>query len=176
MGHNVEIKARARDYEAIRKKMAGMTDAPPVHLDQEDTFFNAPSGRLKLRIANGQGELITYERPDTPGPKHADYFVYPVVNADGLKRILTRSLGVRGAITKQRLLFLKGTTRLHLDRVERLGDFVEIEIVIDNTESVEAGRGEAEALMAELGIDTGDLIETAYIDLLHDTGSKPGSS
>jgi predicted adenylyl cyclase CyaB len=173
MGHNIEFKARIADFDALRRKAESWTAEPPTVFEQEDTFFNSPSGRLKLRIAGGSGELITYERPDTPGPKHADYFVYPVVNAEGLKRILARSLGVRGVVRKMRHLFLKGATRLHLDRVEGLGDFMEIEVVLESADSLEEGRREAQALMTEFGIHHDDLIDNAYIDLLRDTGAEP---
>jgi adenylate cyclase class IV len=70
MPRNVEIKARVRDLEAVRQRAEALSDAPAVVLEQEDTFFSAPEGRLKMRVfPDGKGELIAYRRPDVTGPK-----------------------------------------------------------------------------------------------------------
>jgi predicted adenylyl cyclase CyaB len=72
-------------------------------------------------------------------------------------------------VRKQRQLFLVGRTRVHLDRVESLGDFLELEVVLREGESTKAGVAEAQALMAQLGIAAGQLIQSAYVDLLRAT-------
>jgi predicted adenylyl cyclase CyaB len=69
-------------------------------------------------------------------------------------------------VRKQRTLFLIGRTRLHLDQVEELGDFLELEVPLANGEPAEAGVREAEQIMQELGVAPAQLIESAYIDLL----------
>jgi predicted adenylyl cyclase CyaB len=74
--------------------------------------------------------------------------------------------GEIGRVRKRRILYLAGRTRIHLDRVEGLGDFLELEVVLVDGEPVEAGVREAQVLMARLGIDTSQLIERAYVDLL----------
>ena len=80
--------------------------------------------------------------------------------------MLAASLGVRGVVRKQRLLYLVGNTRIHLDQVEGLGDFLEFEVVLSENDTLEQGQSIATELMTKLGIEAADLIEGAYIDLL----------
>ncbi len=87
MPRNVEIKARVRDMNAVRVRAAALSDAPAVVLEQEDTFFNVPDGRLKLRVfPDGKGELIAYRRPDSVGPKTSEYFVYRTPHPERFER------------------------------------------------------------------------------------------
>jgi adenylate cyclase class IV len=69
-------------------------------------------------------------------------------------------------VRKRRTLFLAGRTRIHLDRVEELGDFLELEVVLDESEPAEGGVEEAHRLMDALGIDLSRLVAGAYVDLL----------
>jgi len=165
---NVEIKAAVGDPAALRTRVQALAEGGPVVLDQEDTFFHCPHGRLKLRrFAHAeQAELIAYERPDASGPKPSQYVVTPTRDPDSLSRALSMTLGIRGVVRKRRILFIVGQTRVHLDHVERLGDFVELEVVLSDKQDAQDGAAIARRLMAELGIAEGQLIQPAYIDLL----------
>lgn len=166
MKRNVEIKASVTDLTAIEERAAKLADQGPMVLEQEDAFFHCPRGRLKLRRLPGRAELIAYERPDAAGPKQSRYVVHPTSDPDGLQSALTLALGVRGVVRKRRTLYLVGPTRVHLDRVEGLGDFVELEVVLAEGQDPGEGFAAAQHLMAELGISKDQLIEGAYIDLL----------
>ena len=85
---------------------------------------------------------------------------------DDLRRVLEQALGAAGRVRKERTLYLIGRTRVHLDRVEGLGDFVELEVVLAEGEAEASGLAEARRLMAALGIDETALIAGAYVDLL----------
>jgi predicted adenylyl cyclase CyaB len=74
--------------------------------------------------------------------------------------------GQVGRVRKYRTLFLVGRTRVHLDRVEDLGHFLELEVMLVDDESPEQGIREASDLMDRLGIQPDQLIEGAYLDLL----------
>ena len=174
MGRNVEIKARVRDPLAIRRAAEQLADDGPHELIQEDTFFPCPDARLKLRkLGEEIGELIWYSRPDAEGPKESRYERYPTEAPDHLRDVLARALGVRGVVRKRRLLLMAGRTRIHLDAVEGLGDFMELEVVLTGGETLQDGEREARALMQQLGIEESDLIEGAYIDLLHPPPPPP---
>jgi adenylate cyclase len=139
-----------------------------MELEQEDTFFACPRGRLKLRRFGGcaQAELIYYERPESPGPKESRYIVHPTADADGLREVLAAAFDVRGVVRKRRMVYLVGPTRVHLDQVEGLGEFVELEVVLQPQQDSAEGIGIAHELMAKLGISANQLIDRAYIDLL----------
>ncbi|HEY6927368.1 MAG TPA: class IV adenylate cyclase [Steroidobacteraceae bacterium] len=167
MARNIEIKARISDSAAIRERVAALANEGPTGIAQEDTFFNCPSGRLKLRaFSNTQGELIFYRRSDQQGPKESFYVRTPTAEPEKLRQTLALAYGETGRVRKHRILFLVGRTRVHLDEVENLGNFLELEVVLGEGEPAEAGGREAEDLMSRLGIKASQLVDRAYIDLL----------
>ena len=164
---NIEIKARVADLAAVEARAAAIADSGPVDIAQDDTFFACPRGRLKLReLAPGQGQLIHYHRPDQGGPKLSDYVIAPTSDPAALREALTRAYGVAGRVRKHRRLYLAGRTRIHLDRVEGLGDFMELEVVLRAGEDTAGGEAEARRVMQALGVGEADLIEGAYVDLM----------
>ena len=167
MPSNIEIKARVSDPEAILAKARKLAGDEPEIILQTDTFFHAETGRLKIReFADGTGELISYHRPDAEGPKTSSYGIAPTNDAGVLKDVLAAALPVRGVVKKKRLLFLAGRTRIHLDEVEGLGSFMELEVVLAEDDDPMDGEKEAADLMKKLGIKPEDLVSGAYIDLL----------
>jgi adenylate cyclase len=166
LGRNVEIKARAVDPVAQRGKAEAVADHGPEILEQEDTFFRCPEGRLKLRrLSPVEGELIFYRRPDGLEPTESRYEIHRTSEPEGLKAVLARSLGVLGVVRKTRTLFLAGPTRIHLDAVEGLGEFIELEVVLEPRQDRAEGIKTARRLMERLGIRQEDLVARAYIDL-----------
>ena len=164
---NVEIKAHVEDLDALRERVRALAGGDASVLRQEDTFFLVPSGRLKLRVIDGeQGELIYYDRGDEPGPTPSEYLISPVADPEALKSVLTAAFGVRGIVRKTRELFIVGRTRVHLDDVEGLGAYMELEVVLEPQESPERGCAEAQELLEALLIQPGDLADRAYIDLV----------
>ncbi|EMP29392.1 hypothetical protein UY3_13500 [Chelonia mydas] len=120
---------------------------------------------------DGQGQLIFYERPDSEGPKLSHYSISPTADPAGLVAVLSEALGVQGVVKKERRLYMVGQTRVHLDRVEGLGDFLELEVVLSEQQSPEDGERVARRLMEELGVQEEDLVAGAYLDLLLAGGS-----
>ena len=167
MPRNVEIKARLTSVAAVLPAAAAIATEGPTEIAQDDTFFPCATGRLKLRaFSSARGELIYYRRPDQQGPKESFYLVSPTTAPDALRESLTLAYGQTGRVIKQRTLYLAGRTRIHLHRVEGLGDFLELEVVLADDESTEAGVREAHAVMAKLGEEPSQLIDGAYLDLL----------
>lgn len=167
MPSNIEIKARVWKLKEIRRRAEEVSDLPVEVIPQEDIFFNTQQGRLKLRIlGEDQGQLIYYTRPDQEGPKRSDYHISHTTNPASLKRVLEFACGIRGIVRKTRYLYLVGQTRIHLDDVEGLGQFLELEVVMHEGQSDGDGQAIAEGLMASLGIEKSDLLEGAYMDLL----------
>ena len=167
MAANIEIKAYARDFEEIKSRAEELSDLPVDVIPQEDIFFNVPQGRLKLRIlAPDNAQLIYYTRPDQEGPKRSDYHIAHTSDPENLKRVLELSYGIRGVVKKTRYLYLVGQTRIHLDEVEGLGHFMELEVVMKDGQSDAEGQEIAEGLMASLGVERSALLEGAYMDMI----------
>lgn len=173
MGKNIEIKARATDWERQDELAATLSGRKARILHQVDSFFERPRTRLKLREQSpGGAELIFYRRADQKEPGASRYRIVPVQDPAGLKERLAERLGVRGVVSKLRCVHLVGQTRIHVDRVEGLGDFLELEVVMAPGQSDEEGRHTARRLMERLEIHEADLISRAYIDLLSGTESS----
>jgi len=164
---NIEVKARVRDFAALKRRAEAISDSPLEVIPQEDTFFVTSKGRLKLRVlAADRAQLVYYERPDRDGPKRSDYFIFNTNDPENLKTALKLALGIRGAVKKTRYLYMVGQTRVHLDDVDGLGQFMELEVVLRDGQSDAQGHAIANDLMKKLGIESTDLIEGAYMDLL----------
>lgn len=167
MPRNVETKAKLQNRDAILSVLEKKSDAAPETIIQHDFFFRCREGRLKLRIFEaGGGELIRYERQDVAAARCSQYQIARTSDPEILLDILTRTLGRIGEVSKTRVLYRIGQTRVHVDRVEGLGDFLELEVVLcpDQTES--EGQRIAEDLLRDLGIEKEELVAPAYIDLL----------
>ncbi|KAJ7329393.1 hypothetical protein JRQ81_015567 [Phrynocephalus forsythii] len=171
MPANVEIKARVRDLDQLTSNAERLSGLPGSLLLQTDTFFSVPHGRLKLRdFRDGHGQLVFYDRPDTEGPKVSHYTISHTDDPAGLLAALSQALGVQGTVKKERRLYMVGQTRVHVDRVEGLGDFMELEVVLQPEQSPQEGEEVAQRLMAKLGVRQEDLISGAYLDLLQAGG------
>lgn len=167
MARNVEIKARIASVEALLPVARALADGPPGRIEQDDTFFVCAQGRLKLRdFGDGRGELIHYHRADAEGPKLSDYVRVPTPEPAALRELLTRALGVQGRVRKSRVLLMIGATRVHLDQVEGLGAFLELEVVLRDEQTEADGAAVAQATLDGLGIAPTQLVQGAYLDLL----------
>ena len=175
MARNIEIKARSSEVESQEHIASRLADSPPVLIEQEDTFFYVPRGRLKLReFGDGTAELIEYDRSDSLGAKQSSYIRCPASEPCSLKAALAAALGVRAVVKKKCMLFLTDQARIHIDEVEGLGWFIELEIVLRPDQSETEGRGIADRLMSELGVESSDLVAGAYVDLL--ANEEPNNS
>lgn len=166
MPRNVEIKARIESVESLAPLAAAIATEGPSEIVQDDTFFDCDNGRLKLRtFSERSGELIFYRRQDQQGPKESFYLRFPTADPQSLSELLTIAYGRSGRVKKHRTLYLAGRTRIHLDRVDGLGDYLELEVVLADGESSADGHREAQDLMAKLGIRPDQLIDGSYADL-----------
>lgn len=167
MARNIEIKARVSLLPALRTAVEKLADKGPVEINQDDTFFHCTTGRLKVRaFPDGTGQLIFYQRANQPGPKESFYELSHTDMPDALRATLTLAYGQTGRVRKHRTLFEIGRTRVHLDEVEGLGSFLELEVVLPDGEPVEEGVREAHALMLRLGVDAEMPIDAAHVDLI----------
>ncbi len=170
MGHvNIEIKSRCSDPERIRKILTDCSAEFKGIDHQVDTYFKSDHGRLKLRQGNIENSLIFYDRPDQAGPKRADVALFRTDSPGGsqLHDVLTKSLETAVVVDKQREIYFVDNVKFHIDRVEGLGNFVEIEAIDEAGQiGIEQLRQQCDYYIALFGIEAKDLIDTSYSDLI----------
>jgi predicted adenylyl cyclase CyaB len=174
---NIEIKTRVGDYKSVESLVANRAGPnPPLCLRQIDTYFNISEGRLKLREKMGEeedNELIFYRRPDTPGPKISDYTIHAVAEPQKLKASLADRFGIKTVVFKRRKVFFVENARIHLDQVQGLGNFLEIEVVLSDDDQEAAGESLMRELMELFSIDPDSLLGCSYCDLMDMKGRMP---
>jgi adenylate cyclase class 2 len=138
---------------------------------QRDTYFNVPTGRLKLREEeDGASHLISYLRADETEERLSRYRIIEIEDAEGLKAALSESIGLRAVVSKRRRLFLWRDVRIHLDRVDGLGAFLEFEAVAPEHSDLAGERRKVRHLRGAFAIGAEDLIDRSYSDLILATG------
>ncbi|MGH8151072.1 MAG: CYTH domain-containing protein [Steroidobacteraceae bacterium] len=171
---NIEVKARVASLAEVETRARTLADQGPIDLTQDDTFFACAGGRLKLRqLAPDRGEIIFYKRPDVPGPKLCEYTRVATPAPALLRSLLGDALGIIGRVRKRRRLYLAGATRIHLDEVEGLGSYLELEVVLGEGQSAAEGEAVARRLVAQLGVEPAQLVSGAYLDLLQGRTAAP---
>ena len=167
MPRNIEIKYRCPDLDAVRAAAIALGAVPAVVLNQLDTFFRCPNGRMKLRaFGDGRAELIWYDRADAGETRQSEYVVAPVADDARLIDALTRGYGARGVVRKRREVVMFRNVRVHLDRVDGLGDFCELESVIGDGVAAATAQANLDDLIRGAGLDRLAVVPVAYADLL----------
>jgi predicted adenylyl cyclase CyaB len=168
MPANLELKARCHDLVAARSRAEAVATEWLGVDRQIDTYFRAPGGRLKLRESSlSGGQLIPYLRPDQKAARRSDYVVIPIPEPERTRTLLSVLLGVHRVVSKRREIALYQNVRIHLDQVDGLGDFVELEAVWDGDAAGEARQAAKVAFLREqLGIVDADLVPLSYEGLL----------
>jgi predicted adenylyl cyclase CyaB len=166
LAKNIEIKAVLREPDLAEEKVKHFTGKINDILNQVDTFYKSPRGRIKIReINNIAAELIFYKRENSTKARESKYYKFNLFFPKLVKAILKITLGEMGRVEKVRRLYLYNNTRIHLDHVSRLGSFIEFEYVVDASHPEVKGYDVINELMALLGIKENDLLSVSYIDM-----------
>jgi predicted adenylyl cyclase CyaB len=162
---SLEIKARCSDLGRIREILLAR-GARFKGLDhQSDTYFRVPFGRLKLREGNIENALIYYKRTDQKNSKKCDSTLFPCAKKTPLKKLLSKALGVLAVVDKKREIYFIKNTKFHIDRVKKLGDFVEIEVFErKGGAGVAKLRKQCEFYQKLLKVRAKDLVADSYSD------------
>ena len=170
MNHiNIEIKAHCSNKENIRKILKGK-NADFKGIDrQTDTYFIVKKGRLKLREGNIENCLIHYDREDISGPKKSDVSLFPIQKKSSLKQMLLNSFEMLVKVEKTREIYFIDNLKFHLDTVENLGNFIEIEAIDKNGEiGAKTLLKQCQEYLNLFKIKEQDLIENSYSDMILD--------
>ena len=174
MAQNIELKVTctAGEFASIRTALADRPLRSLETLEQSDVYFPVAAGRLKLRANVAEGavsaELIQYQRPDDSGARISTYRRVPIAPEMSavLEQALSDSLGVLARVRKVRTVAVWESTRIHLDEVDGLGQFVELETVLGDSLSAESGRAEFEDAVEWLGLASLESVPGSYSDLM----------
>jgi len=168
-----EIKARCSDPAPVRAILRSRRAVFKGLDHQVDTYFRAPSGRLKLREGNIENALIYYQRNDQKNSKRCDSILYQCFKGPILKKVLRAALGILVTVDKRREIYFIGNTKFHIDRVQKLGNFVEIEVFDPDKKLGTAKlRKQCEFYRKLLGIRAQDLVPDSYSDLILKAGRR----
>jgi adenylate cyclase, class 2 len=163
---NLEAKFRLADLARAESRATALGYTRRAILNQRDTFFHVPNGKLKLREENDGAAMIFYRRNDSGTLMLSNYEIAPVPDPATTLQILDAALGTLASVEKTRILLTRDHIRLHLDRVASLGDFGEIEAVIPELDDPELSRAAVDELLAALEIIPADLIDVSYFEML----------
>ncbi len=164
---NIEIKARSLDHESVRKILQSKNADFKGVDHQIDTYFRVNNGRLKLREGNIENQLIQYNRQNTAGPKQSDITIFKTDPQSSLKTILAKACDILVVVDKKREIYFIDNVKFHIDVVESLGTFVEIEAIdSDGSMSKEQLLAQCQFYLDLFGIMEEDLIAVSYSDLL----------
>jgi adenylate cyclase, class 2 len=169
---NFEFKAKAEDINGLEKKLLTLD---PIYIgedNQADTYFNVPTGRLKLREGNIENSLIYYERINTAGAKQSDILLYHHQPDKTLKEILIKVNGIKVIVDKKRKIYFMENVKFHFDVVDGLGTFVEVEAIDRNGDiGIEKLKEQCNFYADFLEIKSDDYIALSYSDLILEKNS-----
>jgi len=164
---NIEVKAKCHRPEFIRQYLQKNNAVFKGTDHQTDTYFNVSKGRLKLREGNIENNLIYYERTDQPGAKESNFQLVKVPDAERLKEVLSKSLGIKIVVEKKREIYFIGNVKFHIDEIAGLGNFAEIEASdLYKDISKEELQRQCEFYQQEFEIKEEDLLSVSYSDML----------
>jgi predicted adenylyl cyclase CyaB len=163
---NLEAKFKLDDLNRARKQAEALGYQFKATLLQRDTFFRVAQGKLKLREEESGARLIFYGRVDSRHLKISNYEMVPIPEPEKTREIMTQALGTIATVRKTRVLMMRDNVRLHLDRVDNLGDFGEIEAVLSEHDNAERSRPAVDELSSALGIESDNLIAESYFEML----------
>jgi predicted adenylyl cyclase CyaB len=161
-----ELKARCDELDTVRRHLARHA-AHEITLRQTDTYFAVPRGRLKLREADGRGaQLIYYERDDVASIKPSRILLAHVAEPVAVTALLAAAVGVRSRVAKRREIWRWEGVQVHLDDVEHLGTFIELEQAVASPAELPGAASHLRNLLDALALSPDALLALSYIDLL----------
>ena len=164
---NLELKIKCKDHTSALSAVKKLSAKYEGILKQRDVYFNLSPGRLKLRsINNERFELIFYKRLNRASAKFSNYYISEITHPKRVEKLLKEILGIKITINKTRKLYLWENVRIHFDTVNKLGKFIEFEIVCKTTRDENESREKMKYLKKIFNISKGDVLRSSYSDML----------
>lgn len=170
---NIEYKAELRDPDLARAIAREIGASLIVKVQQTDTYYSVATGRVKKREAVALDravatpepvEYVVYERPNQIGPRASDYSI--LTEPEMRARFGEKPLPVWLTVGKIRELWMWRSVRIHLDKVDHLGSFFEIESLVREPTDEHHAALLAEQIRATFAPALGEPVGGSYSDLL----------
>ena len=164
---NIEFKATAKDLLFLEQKLLSLNPRFIGEDHQKDTYYNTSIGRLKLREGNIENALIWYQREDVAGAKQSDILLYKHTPDEALKTILFKLHGIKIIVDKSRKIYFVENVKFHFDRVEGLGNFIEVEAIDSTGEiGIEKLKKQCDFYIKFFEINPSDFMKQSYSDMM----------
>ena len=126
---NLEIKVKVVNFDSIKDRL-GFSKYEKT-LEQTDTYFLVGKIQLKIRETETNAEIISYIRKIENGTMESAYYRINIFgnSLNFIKSIFSFIFVTKVIVIKKRDLYVYKNTRIHLDTVENLGKFIELETV-----------------------------------------------
>lgn len=162
MAKNLEIKLYVNSFDDILRELKRLGANYQGTLKQRDVYYRVRNYLLKLRLVNDEHQLIKYKRNETGGDRFSDYQIM-VLKGDNPELYLKDVFDVEAIVEKKRELYLYKNTRIHLDTVDDLGHFIELETIVTDTE--EDAKQRFHFLLESLHLDFEKQLRKSYRDM-----------
>ena len=163
MPTNLELKIQLKSHHLLRRRLIDIGADNIGILNQKDVYYTVPKGLLKLRIEDGRESLIFYKRNENAKTRWSDYDIIKFENEGG-EKFLKKLFIVETVVEKRRELFYFENTRIHLDKVNILGNFIELETLVLSSKAEAQKR--FKRINTLLDLDSSMQIKKSYRDLL----------
>jgi len=166
---NLELKIKIDSIDTFTEKLKSIQAQQNSVLLQKDIYYKITAGLLKLRIENGTKTLIYYNRDEMSENRWSDFNLLKI-DDDKAEEFLGKLFDVEEVVEKERKFFWFNNTRIHLDEVKELGNFLELETLVIN------GKVDAEKrfddIVRLLNLDLSKQIKKSYKNLVAEKTSN----
>jgi predicted adenylyl cyclase CyaB len=170
MPRNLEVKLKIDNLSRIREISLALGAEKHALLKQKDIYYNTDKGLLKLRIMPEFSEFIFYNRNEREGERWSDYNLLKISNQEKPEEFFNLIFDTVAIVEKEREVLLYDNTRIHLDKVKNLGEFLELETVVTST--LDDAKTRFNFLVDKLNLDLNNQIKKSYKNLVMENDSK----
>lgn len=185
----VEVKLPIPDPEGVKNRILEAGFKEQRFIEERDTYFDNARGDIR---ANGEALRVRETKDCRTGKKQAQ------INYKGKKldtqtmtrreletgvedgavcREILQAIGYSPAepeVIKNRTMLQKDFITACLDNVRGLGDFLELEILVESEEKKDAALGQIKDILNSLGYQVSDSVQTSYLSMLQRKADKEG--
>ena len=159
MPKNLELKIYCSSFSGLKKTLKVINAEFSGELIQKDVYYKNEKGLLKLRIENGEQSLIKYLRDEEGKDRWSDFHVLKFSGGNA-EEFFNDIFEVEAVVEKKRLLYMYNNTRIHLDEVKGLGNFLELETLV--LSGLKDAQNRFNKIIDLLGLDIKKQIKNSY--------------